>query len=101
MATKRGREQSSDSQKRSRRENRRKLNVADWGSQDAKRVLRVIAAVSKVGAAIRFGYTRDGGVYALGIVGDGDAYTEYVRPDEDMDLFLDGLAEDFEAPGGG
>ena len=100
MATKRGKEASNESQRRSRRENRRKENSADWTSVDSKRVLRVIAAVTKLGAAVRFGYTRDSGVYAIGIVGDGEPYTEYVRPDEDMDLFLDGLAEDFESPSG-
>jgi len=100
MATKRGKEQSSPAQKKSRREARHRDSIADWSSADAKRVLRAISAVTRVGAAIRFGYTKDGGVYAVGVVGDGEPYTEYVRPDEDLDIFLDGLAEDFESPPG-
>lgn len=100
MATRRGKEIASVEQKRSRRDKRHTENAADWGAQDGKRVVRAIAAVTRMGAAIRFGYTRDGGVYAVGIVGDGEPYTEYVRPDEDMDIFLDGLAEDFESPPG-
>lgn len=54
-----------------------------------------ITAVAQKGGALRFGYTRDGGAYAIGIYGDGDPYTEYVSPQEDMHEHLGGIAADF------
>lgn len=45
---------------------------------------------------MQFGYTRDGGSYAIRVVGDGDPYTEFIKPTEDVLLALTGLAEDFE-----
>lgn len=70
---------------------------ADWGSVDASLLRRAIAAASGAGGALRFGYTQDGGAYALGIYGDGDTpYTEYLRPQDDVDAFLLDVAETFE-----
>ena len=68
-------------------------NVADWASVDPTKIVRAIAAISRAGGAIRFGYTRDGGAYALGIMGDGEPYTEYLRPTDDIGEYLDVLAE--------
>lgn len=82
-------------QRASRRRNRGTGEQADWGSADAAKLRDAIAAVAITGAAIRFGYTRDGGAFAVGIVGDGEPYTEYVRPTESVDLYLDGLISDF------
>lgn len=48
-----------------------------------------------MGGALRFGYSRDGGAYAVGIYGDGEPYTEFVRPGEDMDSFLEEVCELF------
>lgn len=67
--------------------------TADWASVDAEKVIRAIAAVGAAGGAIRFGYTRDGGAYAIGIMGDGDPYTEYLRPSDDVGEYLDVLIE--------
>lgn len=83
-------------QKQQRRRNRGQADKADWGAADSTKVIAAICAVTKHGFAIRFGYTRDGGAFALGIVGDGDPFTEFVRPTEDIDLFLDGIAQDYE-----
>lgn len=78
-----------------RRKTRGATVPADWGTADPKVVLRAIEVVSKAGGALRFGYTRDGGSYAIGILGDGDPYTDYVRPTDDLGAYLEGLIEDW------
>lgn len=62
--------------------------TADWMSASPALIQHLIAAMAFTGGAVRFGYTRDGGAYALGIYGDGDPYTLYCKPSEDVDLFL-------------
>lgn len=61
---------------------------ADWESCDAEQLRTTIAIVAKVGGALRLGYSRDGGAYAVGVYGDGDPYTLYHAPDEDIDALL-------------
>jgi hypothetical protein len=41
-----------------------------------------------VGGALRLGYSRDGGAYAVGVYGDGDPYTLYHPPEDDIDSLL-------------
>ena len=62
--------------------------VADWGNADPAILTATIARVAFTGGAIRFGYTADGGAYAVGIYGDGDPYTDYIRPDEDINEYF-------------
>ena len=69
---------------------------ADWNSVDAGLLQQAIATVAEGGGAIRFGYTRDGGAYAIGILGDGDPYTEYLRPSDDVAAYFEGLIQDWE-----
>lgn len=76
---------------------RRDNGVADWASADATTIRTAIEKASIVGGAIRFGYSRDGGAYAIGIYGDGDPYTEFVRPSEDIDKILLDIIELYEA----
>lgn len=80
---------------RERRKQRTAHEIADWAAADAQLVLEAIANVSSAGGAIRFGYTRDGGAYAVGIYGSGEPFTEFIRPSEDIDYYLRGLIEDF------
>lgn len=69
----------------------------DWGSVDMAQIQETIAKVTKAGGALRFGYTADGGAYALGIYGDGtQPYTEYVRPGEDIEAILADLGTVFD-----
>lgn len=79
---------------RAKRQRRGNNDVADWGSVSAERIVYAIAVVAARGGALRFGYTRDGGAYAIGIYLGNDHYTEYVRPSEDIDGYLEGLAVD-------
>lgn len=79
------------------RREREEDNAANWATVDAMAVLQCIAQVSAGGGAVRFGYTVDGGAYALGIYGDGaQPYTEYVRPSEDIERILAELGAVFD-----
>jgi len=62
--------------------------TADWATADSALLTATIARITFTGGAIRFGYTSDGGAYAVGIYGDGEPYTDYVRPDEDINEYL-------------
>lgn len=92
--------------KRQRRFSRGALGTgrADWGTVDMAQIQETIAQVASAGGAIRFGYTADGGAYAVGVYGDGPKpYTEYVRPGEDIERFLADLGAVFNGddPGNG
>lgn len=69
--------------------------VADWGGANAPLVLQAIATLAREGGAVRFGYTRDGGAYAVGLYYGTERVTEYIRPSEDLDAYLRALIEDF------
>lgn len=69
--------------------------TADWGSATPELVLRAIEAITRDGGAIRFGYTRDGGAFAVGLYENGNTDTEYLKPSDDIDLYLKGIIEDY------
>jgi len=69
--------------------------AANWMLVDPEMLQYTITAVAQKGGALRLGYTRDGGAYAIGIYGDGDPYTEYVSPQEDLNEHLRSIAADF------
>ena len=70
---------------------------ADWASVDEKSLRNAIAQAASTGGALRFGYSRDGGAYAVGIYGDGAPYTEFLKPSDDIELFLEEVIELFES----
>lgn len=82
-------------QRANRRRNRGNVDAADWSGVDSARIVATIAAITRHGYAIRFGYTRDKGAFAVGIIGDGEPFTEFIRPTEDIELYLDGLISDY------
>lgn len=68
--------------------------AADWASIDAEAIRDAVAALGSIGGAIRYGYTRDGGAYAVGIYGlEAQQYTEYLRPGDDVQAYLAQLAD--------
>lgn len=83
-------------QRAARRANRGTGQVADWQSADPERIVRLIATASMAGALVTFGYTRDQGAYMVGFFADGDRYSEYCRPSEDLSQFLELLISDYE-----
>lgn len=85
-----------DDSRARRRKNRGSGVKADWHGVPSDLLQAVIGAVSGAGGAIRFGYTRDGGAYAVGFLGDGDPYTEYLRPSDDISAYLEGVIQDWE-----
>ena len=82
-------------EERRTRRDRRPTETADWAAADPHMLLYAIAAIAARGGALRLGYTRDGGAYAIGIYGDGEPYTEYVRPSEDLNGALREIGDDF------
>jgi len=70
--------------------------VADWAGVDGGLVVRCAAAISRDGGAIRLGYTRDGGAYAIGIYNGDDRKTVYVAPSEPIEEILREIAEFYE-----
>lgn len=75
--------------------NRAKGGTADWASVTPDRLRDAICAAAVTGGALRFGYSRDGGAYAIGIYGDGEPYTEFVQPSESIDEVLETIIDLF------
>lgn len=82
-------------QREHRRRNRSTGAVADWADATPDELQRAIVNVTGTGAAIQFGYTRDGSAFVVRIVGDGEPFNEYVRPSEDIHIYLEALAADY------
>ena len=76
-------------------ERRRTNESADWSRADASTLAAVVNVITKFGGAVRFGYSRDGGAFSIGVYGDGDPYTEYLGSTEDVDRWLQGFYEDY------
>jgi len=79
-----------------RRRRRGQGTPADYGSVDGELIKAAITAAAITGGALRFGYSRDGGAFAIGIYGDGEPYTEFVRPSENLDDTLESIIELFD-----
>lgn len=89
------REKIAQQQQQHRRKRRGTGEVADWANASANELHNAICAVTGAGCAIQFGYTQDAGSLVVRIVGDGEPYNEYVRPTEDIGLYLQSLIADF------
>ena len=70
--------------------------VADWTGVDSTLVTRLAAAIGRDGGAVRLGYTRDGGAYAIGLYNGDDRQTVYVSPNDDIDGELRRMCEYYE-----
>ena len=69
--------------------------IADWASASPSLLQRAVTAVARCGGALRLGYSRDGGVYSIGVYYNGESETDYVRESEGIDGYLTSLIEDF------
>jgi len=78
-----------------RRKNRGQAAICDWALADAERIVALISTVTSQNGLCSFGYTRDAGAYTLTVILDGERYTDYCRPTEDVNSFLDSLREDY------
>lgn len=70
--------------------------VADWRNANPDTALRLVCAVASQGGAVRYGYTRDGGAYSIGIYMGEDSKTYYCNEAEGINEQLTELAEYFE-----
>ena len=82
-------------QRENRRRNRGTTDPADWSNCNPDKLRDAVIALTSAGCAVQFGLTKDQGTFVVRIVGDGDAYNEFVRPSEDIDLYLTNLSLDF------
>ncbi len=74
----------------------RMTRTADYVSVDAELLRSAIASTAGAGGALRFGYSRDGGVFAVGVLGDGDPYTLWCKDTEELDITLAQLRDHFD-----
>lgn len=77
-----------------------KLAIIDYAGVDAELLLRTIARVAARNGALRFGYSRDGTQYAVGVYGDGDPYTLWSQSYEELDRLLAAIGDGFDPPSG-
>jgi hypothetical protein len=70
--------------------------IADWENANAELLRKLIATAGRKHSALRFGYTRDGGAYSVGVYAGTEYFTDYIRPSEEIDLYLQELLESFE-----
>lgn len=70
-------------------------NVADWEHADSELMLRLVCKVAVSGGAVRYGYTRDGGAYSIGIYLGSDSKTYYCNEAEGINETIRELVEYF------
>jgi hypothetical protein len=80
---------------RRRREQRHTGSVLDLNSIDADALKRAVQVLLERKVGITFGVTRDGGALSITILDNGENVREYVRANEDVNLYFAGLADDF------
>lgn len=81
-----------------RKHGNRSNPLVEWTSISTGVIRDAITAISHAGGAIRFGLTRDGGAYAIGVYGEGDPYTEYFHDPTECEDFLREISEDYGKP---
>jgi hypothetical protein len=70
--------------------------VADWQNASPDRMQLLVCRVGAEGGAVRFGYTRDGGAYSIGIYLGDKSKTYYCNEKEGIDEKLTELALHFD-----
>lgn len=67
---------------------------ANWETVSADAIRDCIVQMGSIGGAVRFGYSRDGGCYSIGVYGlYPEPFTDYLRPGDDVQAYLDQLAD--------
>jgi len=80
---------------RRRREQRHTGSVLNLDSMDADTLKRAVVSVLSRKVGVTFGVTRDGGALSVTLLDNGENVREYARANEDINLYLSGLADDF------
>lgn len=86
-----------DTQPTRKRDRRVKSTRVTYTALDPNAIRDLIEAASEANGAVRFGTSRDGGAYAVGVYGDGEYYTEYFRDATELAEFLAELTDVFQA----
>lgn len=84
-----------DRDKRRRRTTTHSATKADWAEADPGLIQQALVSVSRQDGALQFGYSRDGGAYAVRIYEGGQGTSEYIAPGDDINAYLRGIIEDF------
>ena len=84
-----------DKKRGKRRYSESTSTTADWATVDPTILRDCITAVTLTGSAIRFGYSKDGGAFAIGLYENGEAYTVWCKPSEDINEKLHDITESF------
>lgn len=71
-----------------------KVGKADWGKADPRWIAAIVILVSSASGAVRFGYSRDGGSYSLGLYLGDETQTLWYNGSEEPDAFLGSLYEE-------
>lgn len=75
---------------------RQPKHIANWMDASPGILQRAISAAASIGGALRFGYSRDGGAFAVGVYGDGDPYTDFIGGNEPIDEYLEDYVKLFD-----
>lgn len=70
--------------------------VADWANADPANIHRLVCTVGFLGGAVRFGYTRDGGAYSIGLYLGDKSKTYYCNDSEGINEHLNELTGQLE-----
>ncbi len=70
--------------------------VADWRNVNPDVLVWFVELATRDDCAVRFGYSRDGGAYSLGIYADGASETLYLSGKEDVSEWLTRLGREVE-----
>lgn len=62
---------------------------ADWGGCDPGWLQAVVVAITRLGGAVTFGTSRDGGAYSLTLLLDGERQTLWFNGGADLDAELE------------
>lgn len=87
-----------DKSKSKRRYQEASVRAADWREVNSELLKDCISTVTATGCAIRFGYSRDRGAFAIGIVGDGEPYTIWAGSIDELDIKMEKLMQSFHEP---
>lgn len=69
--------------------------ILDYANCSAEALVRLVCSVSAAGGAVRFGFTKQGDGFSVGIYAWDDAKTYYANSDEEMIELLEYLNESF------
>jgi hypothetical protein len=69
---------------------------ADWSAADPRWIAGVVHAVTRLGGAVSFGYSRDMGAYSVSIMLDGERETLWFNGGSDIDAELEGVYATFD-----